>query len=1048
VETDAPFEKTGSDWFRVATTKNFLVNNSAAAVTETRRERLTNFAVNGTEKTVSDVTDIDWAGNSTRTTVAVDRAAKRVTETTDTPESSTNAVRVSVNGLLQSTTPTTPESATTYVYDALGRLTGTTSPRTGTTTRAYHATTGQLVSTADAAGSTGYEYFPATHASAGRLKTQTNAAGKKTYFNYSSRGELIQTWGDTTYPLEYVFDSYGQRTELHTFRSGNGWQLPTWPSGSTGTADVTRWIYHEPTGLQQQKRDAANQGANYSYDALGRLRTRTWARLGGGNPLVTTYSFDPNGGDLTQIDYSDSTPDAVFTSYDRAGRPTALSDAAGSHTLSYNVHGELQGDQVTGGILDAANVTVGYDSYLRRNSLQAARGAASLMNQTYGYDTSSRLETITGGLQTVTYGYDPTRGLLNTNGYSSGTTITRAYDGLGRLQSITTAPPASPAISYTYTYNNLHQRTRVTREDGSYWSYGYNDRGEVISGKKYWVDNSPVAGMHFDYGFDNLGNRNSAKSGGNTQGTGLREATYSANSLNQYTQRTVPGGVDIVGTANAAAVVTVNNQATERKGEYFHKALALDNAAAPVYSQVDVVGVKNAAGPGGEDAVVLKSGNVYLPRTPELFTHDLDGNLTSDGRWTYTWNAENRLIAMEAIATVPALAKLKLEFAYDFRGRRVRKLVYNWNGSTSSYQLQSTTKFVYDGWNLVAELDGNNNLIRSYLWGQDLSGTLQGAGGIGGLILIGEAGNSYLPGYDGSGNVIALTKVSTGALAASYEYSSFGEKLAETGEHAELNRFRFSTKHEDAESLLLDYGFRYFDPSHGRWASRDRIGDLAFLQQLGEEMVWEDVSGLERQSLHPTYLFVANDPVNHIDPFGLKEIAFSNQSSERKGDYFSKALALDNSTAPVHSQVDVVGVKNAAGPGGEDTVVLKSGNTYLPKTPELFTHDADGNLTSDGRWTYTWDAENRLIQMEPIASVPTAAKLKLQFAYDRQSWLTLWVAGEIRRRRSGLLFASEHRTFGEIPRGPGSGWLLLQAVRFRESRRPESKTQSCRSAEG
>jgi len=72
-------------------------------------------------------------------------------------------------------------------------------------------------------------------------------------------------------------------------------------------------------------------------------------------------------------------------------------------------------------------------------------------------------------------------------------------------------------------------------EDGSYWSYGYNDRGELSSGKKYWVDNSPVAGMQLEYAFDNLGARNSSKTGGNGHAGVLREATYSPNALNQYT---------------------------------------------------------------------------------------------------------------------------------------------------------------------------------------------------------------------------------------------------------------------------------------------------------------------------------------------------------------------------------------------------------------------------------------------------------------------------------------------------------------------------------
>jgi len=99
----------------------------------------------------------------------------------------------------------------------------------------------------------------------------------------------------------------------------------------------------------------------------------------------------------------------------------------------------------------------------------------------------------------------------------------------------------------------------------------------------------------------------------------------------------------------------------------------------------------------GEDAVTEKGGLVFLPQAVETFTHDDDGNLTSDGRWNYTWDAENRLVSMEAIASVPPEAKQRLEFSYDYMARRVQKKVYVWNPATSSYQLQSTLKFVYEG---------------------------------------------------------------------------------------------------------------------------------------------------------------------------------------------------------------------------------------------------------------------------------------------------------------------------------------------------------------
>jgi len=61
-------------------------------------------------------------------------------------------------------------------------------------------------------------------------------------------------------------------------------------------------------------------------------------------------------------------------------------------------------------------------------------------------------------------------------------------------------------------------------------------------------------------------------------------------------------------------------------------------------------------------------------------------------------------------------------------GRRIRKTVID----TDTGQTISDLIFLCDGWNLIAELDiQTGELIRTYVWGLDLSGTMQGAGGIG-----------------------------------------------------------------------------------------------------------------------------------------------------------------------------------------------------------------------------------------------------------------------------------------------------------------------------
>ena len=170
--------------------------------------------------------------------------------------------------------------------------------------------------------------------------------------------------------------------------------------------------------------------------------------------------------------------------------------------------------------------------------------------------------------------------------------------------------------------------------------------------------------------------------------------------------------------------------------------------------------------------------------------------------------------------------------------------MFAWSGS--AYTLSAQTKFIYDGWNLVAETDASNTVQRSYVWGNDLSGTLQGAGGVGGLLAIKAGEESFLPGYDGNGNVMALVKSSNQSISASYTYGAFGEAI-QADEVGVANPFRFSTKYHDAETSLVYYGYRYYNPVLGRWVNRDPIEEEGGVNVFG---------------------FVRNSPLSFIDPDG------------------------------------------------------------------------------------------------------------------------------------------------------------------------------------
>ena len=141
---------------------------------------------------------------------------------------------------------------------------------------------------------------------------------------------------------------------------------------------------------------------------------------------------------------------------------------------------------------------------------------------------------------------------------------------------------------------------------------------------------------------------------------------------------------------------------------------------------------------------------------------------------------------------------------------------------STNYTTVVSYDYIWDGWNLLAEVkDSTTNF---YTWGQDLSGSLQGAGGVGGLLILSLNTTNYFPVFDGNGNVMALV-ATDGTVDAEYEYGPFGEVMKADGDAADDNPFRFSTKYWDTEPGLYYYGRRYYSPSLGRWLSRDPIGE-------------------------------------------------------------------------------------------------------------------------------------------------------------------------------------------------------------------------------
>ena len=566
----------------------------------------------------------------------------------------------------------------TFSYDSHGRKASVLDARNGSTLLGYdNADRVTSMTTPVPGNGQGSQTTLSAYDWAGRLLRSTLADGTTVSNAYSFKGELLTNWGSRTYPVAYTYDPQSRRKTMITWTNF---------ASRTGAATTT-WNYDASRGLLLTKVYSDGRGTTNTYTPAGRLRTRTWAR-----GVVTTYQTN-SAGEAYALTYSDATP-ALTNFFDRLGRITNVIDGTGSRVLTYTDTGALQTERNVAGTLAGLSISNSYDALWRRKSLDyRTNNGAAVLSYSYAYDGASRLTNVSDGVYSAGYSYVANSPLVSQVAFRSNSTTrmttSKSYDYLNRLLSTSsTNSTAGVLASFAYDYSDANQRNRILMADGSYWVYEYDRLGQLTSGKRYWSDGTPVAGQQFEYAFDDIGNRLSTKAGGDETGAALRTASYTANALNQYTARDVPGAVDVLGIAHASASVTVNGQSPYRRGEYFRKELATNNAAAAVW-----MAVTNIASLSGTNQTNV--GNLFLPRTAESFAYDADGNLTNDGRFRYVWDAENRMTLVESQATAPTASKRKVTFEYDDGGRMTRRVEYD--GSSGSYVQTSDTRFSRDG---------------------------------------------------------------------------------------------------------------------------------------------------------------------------------------------------------------------------------------------------------------------------------------------------------------------------------------------------------------
>jgi RHS repeat-associated protein len=334
------------------------------------------------------------------------------------------------------------------------------------------------------------------------------------------------------------------------------------------------------------------------------------------------------------------------------------------------------------------------------------------------------------------------------------------------------------------------------------------------------------AAKAYTYGYDAAGNRTSEQV--DVAGSGaVSTATMSAyNEVNQLTNRTGAGALPVrfTGTVNEPAGVTVNGQTAATTPGAGNSQIFKGYANLSTGSQtVPVMASDYNGNVTTSNYSLTVSGGVG-----KAFAYDQNGNCTNVSmtgtNTSYEWDAEDRLVAVNAYSTNSATL-FRSEFTYDGFDRRVQ-IVEKTNGVTAS-----TKRFVWDGARLGEERSTNNAVTKRFFGeGEQINGT------------------NYFFTFDHLGSVRELVDGS-GVTRGRWNYDPYGRRSANqiTSSPVEAD-FGFTGYYVHQASGLQLALYRAYDADRGTFINRDPI---------------EEDGGLN------LYDYVANNPINEIDPLGL-----------------------------------------------------------------------------------------------------------------------------------------------------------------------------------
>jgi RHS repeat-associated protein len=447
--------------------------------------------------------------------------------------------------------------------------------------------------------------------------------------------------------------------------------------------------------------------------------------------------------------------------------------------------------------------------------------------------------TITGGSDIFGFGYHNASRRTSMS-YPNGAVTSYGYDNLSRLTSLAATVGAIPITSFGYTYDDAGNRTQKTTLDHTE-DYAYDALYRLEEVKR-----SGAGATRWLYGYDEVGNRTGHQVGESQ----VMSATY--DQRNRLQSRDIGGQLRVRGALDEPGTVTVDGTpARMLEGNLFEAEVP----AVPGVNTFSIQATDASGNPTTQDYQVTVTGSAAS------YSYDPNGNLTQKTEnghvWDYVWNAENQLIRVCKDLVPPQTCDSDgmaiASFSYDPLGRRISKRV---SGVETTY--------TYDWEDILREM-GSGGAQLKYVHGPSVDeplGTVDGSG---------------VPAYlhaDALGSITKRTD-GNGAVIDERRYGPWGDLELGGGEAG----YAFTGREWTPEVGLYYYRARFYDASSGRFISEDPL-------QLRDRPLPE-LNG---------YSYVANDPVNRVDPLGLE----STCGADCSGNYAAcraRVLILMNVTA-------------------------------------------------------------------------------------------------------------------------------------------------------